>query len=86
MPTYIDVISQGFYQWDLSHNPGNVQSMQFYDDLAWGGLIEREVNNVMVPYEAFLDNFPDVSDQDRVKAIVANEASNGSQAKGTPCD
>ncbi|KEO75227.1 hypothetical protein [Anditalea andensis] len=36
MPTYIDVISEGLYQWDLSHNPGNVQPMQFYQDLAWG--------------------------------------------------
>ncbi|KEO75225.1 hypothetical protein [Anditalea andensis] len=50
----------GFYQWDLVHNPGNVQTLQFYTDLAWRGLIE---NNVMVPYEVFMNNFLNVSEQ-----------------------
>ena len=85
MPTFIDVISQGLHQWDVSQNPGNVQSLQFYKDLAWGGLYEKKQGQAMVPTQAFLDNFPNTSDRNRIKAVNVNEASNGSQAKGTPC-
>lgn len=85
MPVFIDVISQGLYQWDLAHNLGNVQPMQFYQDLAWGGLNGRLIDHVWTPYQAFLDNFPNVNDQNRINAVIVNEASDGSQAKGSPC-
>jgi hypothetical protein len=76
MPTFIDVISQGFYQWDQANNPGNVQPMQFYKDLAWGGLDGTS---------AFLANFPNQSDRTRIQNVIQREASNHSLAKGTPC-
>jgi hypothetical protein len=87
MPTYIEVISQGLYQWDLANNPSNVQSnMQFYKDLAWGGLTHHvDANGNSVLTAAFTATFPNSSERSRVLNVNNNEQNNTSQAKGTPC-
>ncbi|WP_035071954.1 hypothetical protein [Anditalea andensis] len=60
----------------MVNNPGNVQPMQFYTDLAWGGLDSTD---------AFMANFPNQSDRSRIQNLIQREASSSSLAKGIPC-
>ncbi|MCH7410882.1 hypothetical protein MM239_15850 [Belliella sp. DSM 111904] len=87
MPVYIDVIAESLYQWDQSNNPGNVQPMQFYQDMAWGGLTDFSENGInYIEYEGFKENFPDENERARIRDVISKEATNDSQAKGTPCN
>ncbi|MCH7411645.1 hypothetical protein MM239_19825 [Belliella sp. DSM 111904] len=59
--------------------------MQFYQDMVWGGFIGF-YNYEFIEYEVYKENFLDENERARIKDAISKEATNDSQAKGTPCN
>ena len=69
---YVSAISGALAEWDDDQN-----SLQYYEDLAWGGLFETQI----------FKETPDLTVADRKRILEVNiaEDKNLSNAKGSPC-
>jgi len=86
MAQYVDAIGYSLYKWNEVNGGKTSISRDYFDEIAWGGLSAKSINNgVLVWWESFEEIIDSEEKRINIHNNIVNEYVNNDDAKSNPC-